>query len=147
LTIARALRGEAVPVYGAAGQVRDWIHVEDHCRALWAALERGRAGEIYHVGARNPRQNSEVVLGIVETLEQPRSIIRFIRDRPGHDRRYALDPTKAERELAWQPQETWEGGMARTICWYKQNPAWLAKAEAAGQAFFERQYGTRSAAG
>jgi dTDP-glucose 4,6-dehydratase len=147
LTIARALRGEAIPIYGDGDQVRDWIHVEDHCRALWAALERGRPGQIYHVGALNPRLNIEVVLRILERLEQPESLIRFVRDRPGHDRRYALDPTKAERELAWKPQETWEAGMARTICWYQQNPAWLAKAQAAGRAFFERQYGNRAAAG
>jgi dTDP-glucose 4,6-dehydratase len=125
LMIANALANEPLPVYGDGQHVRDWIHVEDHCRAVWLAFERGSGGEIYNIGARNERQNIEVVHLLLEMLGKPASLIRFVEDRPGHDRRYAIDPSKAERELGWRPAIDWETGMRRTVDWYLNNRAWV----------------------
>ncbi|MBI2803555.1 MAG: dTDP-glucose 4,6-dehydratase [Planctomycetes bacterium] len=124
LTLARALADQPIPVYGDGRQVRDWIYVTDHCRAIRAVLLKGRTGEIYHIGSRNERCNLELVEAILDTLGKPRSLIEFVTDRPGHDRRYAIDPGKIERELDWRPRETWQSGLARTIRWYQENPQW-----------------------
>jgi dTDP-glucose 4,6-dehydratase len=142
LVISNAAGGEPVPVYGDGRNVRDWIYVEDHCRAVLAAAERGRAGAVYNIGARNPRRNLEVVESILGALGRPRSLIKFVKDRPGHDRRYAIDSATAERELGWRPRETWETGLRKTIDWYAANPEWIARARSgAYRDYYERQYG------
>ena len=125
LMIANAMKDEPLPVYGDGLNVRDWIYVDDHCRAVWLALEKGRPGEAYNIGARNERKNIEVVNSLLYALGKPRSLIRFIEDRPGHDRRYAIDPAKPETELGWRPLTSWEQGLERTISWYRDNPEWL----------------------
>jgi len=143
LMLSNALRDEAIPVYGDGRNVRDWIYVEDHCRAILAALLRGRAGEVYNIGARNERRNVEVAESVLDALGKARSLIRFVKDRPGHDRRYAIDPSKAEAELGWHPRETWESGLRKTIRWYAENEEWVERARSgAYREYYERQYGT-----
>ena len=126
-----AIEGRPLPLYGDGGNVRDWLFVEDHVRALVAAVERGRPGETYCVGGRSERRNLEVVHAVCDLLDERRpgsrprrELIRFVADRPGHDRRYAIDPGKAERELGWRAQESFESGLARTIDWYLANDWW-----------------------
>lgn len=125
LMIANAMSDEPLPVYGDGQNVRDWIFVDDHCRAIWLAYEKGKSGEAYNIGARNERRNLEVVRSILAALGKPESLIRYVDDRLGHDRRYAIDPIKAETELGWRPQVTWEEGLAATIDWYRENQAWV----------------------
>lgn len=147
LFIANALRDEALPVYGDGRNVRDWIYVDDHCRAILLALEHGRAGAVYNIGARNERPNLNVIESLLRALGKPASLIRYVKDRPGHDRRYAIDPTKAETELGWRPVETWESGLQKTIEWYAQNPEWIARAQSgAYREFYARQYGAEAGA-
>ena len=142
LIIANALAGLPIPVYGDGRNVRDWIYVDDHCRAILLAMEQGRAGEAYNVGARNERRNLEVVESILDALGRPRSLIKYVKDRPGHDRRYAIDPAKAETELGWRPRETWETGLRKTIDWYAANSGWIARAQSGEyREFYARQYG------
>jgi dTDP-glucose 4,6-dehydratase len=142
LFIANALNDEPLPVYGDGRYVRDWIYVDDHCRAVLLALERGAAGATYNIGARNERRNLEVVESLLAALNKPTSLIRHVKDRPGHDRRYAIDPTKTETELGWRPEETWETGLRKTIAWYADNPEWLARARSgAYRDYYARQYG------
>ena len=142
LVIANAIDDQPIPVYGDGRNVRDWIYVDDHCRAILQALRRGRAGEIYNIGARNERRNLEVVEAILDALGKPRTLIKFVKDRPGHDRRYAIDPTKVETELDWRPQETWESGLRRTIQWYAENQAWVARARSGPyRQYYAQQYG------
>jgi dTDP-glucose 4,6-dehydratase len=124
LMISNAMNEEPLPVYGDGKNVRDWIYVDDHCRAIWLAYEKGRSGEVYNVGARNERRNIDVVKSLLDALGKPHSLIKFVADRPGHDRRYAIDPIKAETELGWKPQLAWESGLAQTIDWYRENQAW-----------------------
>lgn len=125
LMIANAMNDEPLPVYGDGQNVRDWIFVDDHCRAIWLAYEKGKPGDAYNIGARNERRNLEVVRSILAALGKPESLIRYVDDRLGHDRRYAIDPIKAETELGWRPQVTWEEGLAATIDWYRENQAWV----------------------
>lgn len=142
LLLANASRDEPIPVYGDGRNVRDWIYVEDHCRAVLAAMLRGRAGEVYNIGARNERRNIEVAESVLEALGKPRSLLRFVKDRPGHDRRYAIDPSKAEAELGWRPRETWESGLRKTIRWYAENTDWVERARSgAYRDFYQMQYG------
>ncbi len=142
LMISNALHDESIPLYGDGRNVRDWIYVEDHCRAILLALEKGRAGEIYNIGARNERRNIEIVQTVLRLLGKPASLIRPVTDRLGHDRRYAIDPEKTERELGWRPQETWESGLEKTIEWYKQNTEWVRRARSGEyREFYARQYG------
>lgn len=142
LVISNALGDEPVPVYGDGRNVRDWIYVEDHCRALLRVMEMGLAGGVYNIGARNERQNIEVIESILRALGKPQSLIRFVKDRLGHDRRYAIDSAKVEAELQWQPVETWESGLEKTISWYRANDEWLARARSgAYREFYARQYG------
>lgn len=126
LMIANAMNDEPLPVYGDGKNVRDWIYVDDHVRAVWLAYEKGRSGEAYNIGARNERQNLEVVRSLLDALGKPHSLIRFVEDRPGHDRRYAIDPTKAETELGWSIQTSWEDGLRKTIDWYRDNQDWVS---------------------
>lgn len=129
LMIANALAGRELPVYGRGENVRDWIHVDDHCRGVLAALERGGAGEVYNFGGASERRNIDVVRRIVESLGVPAERIRFVTDRPGHDRRYAIDFAKAERELGWAPSRSFEAGLAETIAWYLENRAWWQRVQ------------------
>lgn len=124
LMISKALKNEPLPVYGDGKNVRDWLHVEDHCRAIDLILHQGRIGEVYNIGGRNERTNLEVVQTILKLLNQSESSITYIKDRPGHDLRYAIDATKLERELGWVPMYTFETGMLRTVEWYLTHRAW-----------------------
>jgi dTDP-glucose 4,6-dehydratase len=141
--IIKGLRGEPLPVYGDGSNVRDWLFVEDHARALALVLDRGRVGDTYNVGGRNERRNLQVVETICDLLDQMRPpaegarrrLITFVTDRPGHDRRYAIDASKLEDELGWRAQETFETGLARTVRWYLDNEAWW-------QAILDRGYRT-----
>ncbi|MDQ3472744.1 MAG: dTDP-glucose 4,6-dehydratase [Acidobacteriota bacterium] len=143
LALSNAIRDESIPVYGDGQNVRDWIFVEDHCRALMLALEKGRPGAVYNIGARNERRNLEVVESLLQRLQKPGSLIRFVTDRPGHDRRYAIDPSFVETEIGWQPMETWESGLQKTIDWYTANPAWIERARSgAYRDFYKQHYGT-----
>ena len=145
LVLSNALNDEAIPVYGDGRNVRDWIYVEDHCRAILLALEKGRPGAVYNVGARNERHNIDVVESLLDMVGKPRSLIRFVKDRPGHDRRYAIDPSLIESELGWRPLETWETGLQKTIQWYQENGHWLERARSgAYQDYYREQYGTEA---
>lgn len=124
LMIIRALHEEKLPVYGKGENVRDWLHVEDHCEAIDLILEKGRVGEIYNIGGHNERANLEVVKIILKTLDKPESLINFVSDRPGHDQRYAIDPAKIEAELGWKPKYNFETGIRQTIQWYVDNEEW-----------------------
>jgi dTDP-glucose 4,6-dehydratase len=128
--IIQALAGKEIPIYGDGGNVRDWLYVNDHARALALALERGVVGEIYNVGGRSERTNIDVVrtiCDILDRLEPSKNfarLISFVPDRPGHDRRYAIDPSKIERELGWRATETFETGIEKTVQWYRDHPEW-----------------------
>lgn len=124
LTITNALEGKPIPVYGDGLNVRDWIHVEDHCCALDLVIQRGKQGEIYNIGADNERTNLEMVRRILDIVQKPHSLITFVSDRPGHDRRYALDTTKVRRELGWEPRHSFEEALQRTVAWYIENEPW-----------------------
>src|SRR5882762_6903735 len=146
LALSNALIDEAIPVYGDGRNVRDWIYVEDHCRAILLAMEKGKAGAVYNVGARNEQQNIDVVESLLDRLGKPRSLIRFVKDRPGHDRRYAIDPTLIETELSWRPRETWETGLQKTIDWYLENSEWIRRARnGAYREYYKQQYGAEVA--
>jgi dTDP-glucose 4,6-dehydratase len=127
LMITNALEGRPLPVYGRGENVRDWIHVEDHCAGVLAALERGRAGEVYNFGGSAERRNLEVVRRIVELVGASESQVTFVADRPGHDRRYAIDFRKAAAELGWAPAVSFEEGLARTVEWYLANRTWWGR--------------------
>ena len=142
LLLANALNDEPIPVYGDGLNVRDWIYVDDHCRAILLALERGRAGATYNIGARNERHNLEVAKSILDQLGKSHSLIKFVKDRPGHDRRYAIDPTLVETELGWRPHETWESGLRKMIEWYRSHTDWLERVRSgAYREYYARQYG------
>ena len=126
LMITRALCDEPLPVYGDGLHVRDWIHVRDHCEGLLAAAERGRAGEVYNFGGAEERTNLSVVHDILAILEKPRTLVRHVEDRPGHDRRYAIDATRARTELGWSPAVRFAEGLRDTVAWYLGNQAWCA---------------------
>jgi len=142
LIIANALNDEPIPVYGDGMNVRDWIYVEDHCRAILRVMEEGRSGATYNIGARNERRNIDVAKSVLDQLGKPHSLLKFVKDRPGHDRRYAIDPSLIENELGWKTQETWESGLQKTIEWYTSNPEWVESARSgAYREFYAKQYG------
>jgi dTDP-glucose 4,6-dehydratase len=144
LMISNALEDRPLPVYGDGMQVRDWIHVDDHCDALLAALERGRAGEIYNVGGNCQLPNLTVVKTLLKVLGKPETLIRYVEDRPGHDRRYAIDAGKIERELSFRPRRTFEEGLKETVAWYRDHAPWTARVRSgAYRDYYERQYGKR----
>lgn len=144
LMIANALEDKDLPVYGDGMQVRDWLHVKDHCRAIDTVLRKGKPGEIYNVGGNNEKANIEIVNLILDTLEKPESLIKHVTDRPGHDRRYAIDNTKITTELGWLPSYTFEDGMKETIEWYLQNRNWWGRIRSGDyQAYYQRMYGNR----
>lgn len=124
LMISRALNNEALPVYGKGENVRDWLHVYDHCVAIDLILRNGKVGEVYNIGGHNERTNLAVVKTILKALDKPESLITYVTDRAGHDLRYAIDPTKIETELGWKPKYNFDTGIAQTIQWYLDNKAW-----------------------
>src|SRR6185295_6831936 len=143
LMIANAMSDEPIPVYGDGCNVRDWIYVEDHCRAILMALENAPAGAAYNIGARNQRRNIDVAKSVLDQLGKPHSLLTFVKDRPGHDRRYAIDPSLIESELGWQPRETWESGLSKTIEWYQKNTGWVERTRSGDyRDFYARQYGS-----
>jgi dTDP-glucose 4,6-dehydratase len=143
LAISNAMNDDSIPLYGDGKNVRDWIYVDDHCRGILAALEKGKSGGVYNIGARNERQNIEVAESLLDALGKPRSLLRFVKDRPGHDRRYAIDPSLIETELGWRPLETWQSGLEKTIRWYQENGTWLERARSgAYREYYKQQYGT-----
>ncbi|MDX6556954.1 MAG: dTDP-glucose 4,6-dehydratase [Blastocatellia bacterium] len=147
LMLANAVTDQPIPVYGDGLNVRDWIYVDDHCRAILLALEKGRSGAVYNIGARNEQRNIDVTKSVLDAIEKPHSLIHFVKDRLGHDRRYAIDPTLIESELNWRPRETWETGLRKTIEWYRNNPEWVEQARSgAYREFYAQQYGIEVAA-
>jgi dTDP-glucose 4,6-dehydratase len=127
LFITNAMAEIPVPVYGDGRQVRDWIHVLDHCRGIDAALRQGRAGEVYNFGGNSERYNIDVTRAILVLCDKPEGLIRYVTDRLGHDRRYAINCTKAETELAWRPAVAFENGLADTVAWYQTHAAWIER--------------------
>jgi dTDP-glucose 4,6-dehydratase len=155
LVILNALAGKALPVYGDGANVRDWLYVLDHCRAVRAALERGRPGQVYNVGGSSEKRNIEVVREICAVLDELRprggaqgayaSLIRFVTDRPGHDRRYAIDAAKIRRELGWAPQESFASGLRRTVQWYLDHAEWVQGVQSGEyQRWVDLNYGART---
>jgi dTDP-glucose 4,6-dehydratase len=144
LMITNALEGRELPVYGDGLYVRDWIHVEDHCRGLEAARLRGRPGEVYNLGAGNERPNLEIVRIILDELGRPESLIRHVADRPGHDRRYAIDPSKARRELGFEAKTALDAGLRSCIRWYRENADWWKRVKSGEyQDYYRRHYAAR----
>jgi dTDP-glucose 4,6-dehydratase len=145
LMIANALEDRPLPVYGDGMQVRDWLYVEDHCRGILAALEKGRDGEIYNIGGNRSLPNMEVVRRVLAATGKPESLIQFVTDRPGHDRRYALSSEKLMGDAGWRPLMDFETGLAHTIDWYRANAPWVARVRSgAYREYYERNYGQRS---
>ena len=146
LIIAQALDHQPLPLYGDGLNVRDWIHVSDHCRALDLILHQGRDAEIYNIGGDCERRNIDVARAILRSMGKPESLIQFVSDRPCHDRRYALDSSKLANELGWRPLETFEAGLTATLRWYQQHSAWLDQTRSGEyRDYFERNYLRRAA--
>ena len=144
LMISRALANEPLPVYGTGENVRDWLYVEDHCAAIDLILRHGRIGEVYNVGGHNERTNLEVVKTILKVLNKPESLIRYVKDRPGHDMRYAIDPTKLENELGWKSEYNFDTGIRQTIEWYLNNKEWWQNIISGEYTkYFDKMYGER----
>lgn len=144
LMISRALSDQSLPVYGKGENVRDWLYVEDHCAAIDLVMRNGRDGEVYNVGGHNERSNLEVVKAILRELNKPETLISYVTDRPGHDMRYAIDPTKIHNELGWLPQTAFENGIRKTIQWYLDNREWwedILKGDY--QSYYQQIYGDR----
>ncbi len=144
LMIANALEGKPLPVYGDGKNVRDWIHVEDHCSGVLAAARRGRPGEVYNLGGDAERENIAIVKAILAALKKGENLIQYVTDRPGHDRRYAIEFSKAARELAWRPRVRFEEGLAATVAWYVDHENWWRRVKSeAYREYYEKQYGKR----
>lgn len=144
LMIANALSNKPLPVYGKGENVRDWLYVEDHCAAIDLIIRKGREGEIYNIGGHNERTNLQVVKAILKELGKPESLIRFVTDRPGHDRRYAIDPTKIHEELGWEPTTCFEDGIKRTVKWYLEDRLWWEHIiNGEYQNYYKKMYGNR----
>lgn len=142
LMITNAMEDKPLPVYGSGKNVRDWIFVSDHCEGILRVFENGKTGEVYNLGGRAERRNIEVVEAILEILKKPKSLIRYVEDRKGHDWRYAIDCSKAERELGWKPKVTFEEGLERTIQWYIENKPWWEEVKSgAYREFYSKYYG------
>lgn len=146
LFIANLMDNQPVPVYGDGRQVRDWIHVRDHCAAIDLVWRSGRVGEVYNIGGRCEKSNMELTHTLLDLLDKPRTLIRHVNDRPGHDRRYAIDCSKIERELGWQPRVKFEDGLKNTIQWYAEHMEWVNQIRSGEyRAYYEKQYGRLSA--
>lgn len=144
LMISNALNDKQLPVYGDGLNVRDWLYVEDHCRAIDLVIHKGISGEVYNIGGNNERTNIQIVETILEALNKPKSLITYVADRPGHDRRYAIDATKIRNELGWQPKYNFETGIQKTIAWYLEHKDWWTRIQSgAYQEYYEKQYGGR----
>ncbi len=144
LFISNALDHQPLPVYGDGENVRDWIHVDDHCRGIAAVLRRGEPGEVYNFGGRAEMSNIGLTRRLLELLDRPESLIRFVPDRPGHDQRYAIDCSRAENELDWSPRVDFDDGLAATVEWYLQNSEWVERIRSgAYREYYEQQYGRR----
>lgn len=142
LIISNALEDNQLPVYGDGLHVRDWLHVTDHCAAIALAFFKGQCGEIYNIGGNNERSNLEIVKDILRLLAKPESLINYVKDRLGHDRRYALDATKIRTELGWKPQYNFERGIKETVAWYCDNKAWWEKIKLGQyQDYYAKMYG------
>lgn len=144
LIISRALADESLPVYGTGENVRDWLYVEDHCAAIDLVIRKGREGEVYNIGGHNERTNLEVVKTILKQLGKPESLITYVTDRPGHDMRYAIDPTKIHNELGWLPATKFDDGIKKTIDWYLNNKEWWENIISGDyQQYYEKMYNER----
>jgi dTDP-glucose 4,6-dehydratase len=142
LVISNALEDKPIPVYGDGRQVRDWIFTDDHARAVLAVLNAGRDGEVYNIGSRSERANIDVIREILRLLGKSESLIQFVKDRPGHDRRYGMDPAKIETELDWRPQVPFEEGLAQTLRWYLDHQAWWQRVkDGSYREYYEKWYG------
>lgn len=144
LMIANALEGKNLPVYGDGKNVRDWIYVTDHCEGIRAAMERGKTGEVYNFGGNAERENLYVIKEILRLLGKGENLIHYVKDRPGHDRRYAMDSSKARATLGWEPRHTFEEGLRKTLDWYVQNRQWWERVRSgAYQDYYQKQYANR----
>lgn len=142
LFASNALDGKKVPLYGDGMHIRDWLHVEDNCRGVLAALEKGKTGEVYNLGGGNERPNVVVAKAILKHVGAPESLIEFVKDRPGHDRRYAIDCKKAKKELGWSPKIKFEKGLKATLDWYKANSTWVSRVRSGEyRTYYEKHYG------
>jgi dTDP-glucose 4,6-dehydratase len=145
LMISNAMEDKPLPIYGDGMQIRDWLYVDDHCRAILAAIERGRPGEIYNVGGSRALPNIDVVKKILEALGKPESLMQRVTDRPGHDRRYALSTVKLTRETGWKAEMPFEQGLQATIDWYRTNTAWVSRVKSGEYLhYYDRNYGGRA---
>ncbi len=144
LMIRNAMADESLPVYGDGRNIRDWIHVEDHCSALIAVMEKGIPGQAYNIGGEAEVRNIDVVREILNILAKPESLIKFVKDRPGHDWRYAMNIKKIQDDLGWSPSVTFEEGLMETVTWYQDNPDWVGHVISGEyRAYYDRMYGTR----
>jgi len=144
LMIKNALEDKPLPVYGDGSNVRDWLHVEDHCRAIDLVLHHGVSGEVYNIGGNNERTNLQIVRTILEYLNKPESLIQFVQDRPGHDKRYAIDAAKIRKELGWTPRYTFDEGIKQTIEWYLTHRDWWQRIVSGEyQEYYQKQYAGR----
>jgi len=144
LMVTNALEGKELPIYGDGKNVRDWLHVKDHCAAIDLVIHKGEPGEIYNVGGHNERTNNEIVHLIVEKLNAPKELIKFVEDRLGHDRRYAIDPTKLTTELGWKAKYTFDTGIVETIQWYLDNQDWWKNIKSGDYVnYYNKQYGDK----
>lgn len=144
LMINNATHDKPLPVYGEGLNVRDWLYVEDHCRGILAVLEKGRIGEVYNLGGHNEKANIDIVKIILKELGKPESLITFVTDRKGHDQRYAIDPSKAMKELGWQPTTMFKDGIKLTIDWYKKHMDWMNECTSGEYLkYYEKMYGNR----
>lgn len=144
LIISRALNDEAIPVYGDGLNIRDWLYVEDHCSAIDLVIHNGQSGEVYNIGGNNERTNIYIVESVLEQLGKPASLIQYVQDRLGHDRRYGIDPTKIRTELGWQPAHNFETGIKETIQWYLKHQDWWTRIQSGTyQDYVQLQYGKR----
>lgn len=144
LIISRALNDESLPVYGDGLNIRDWLYVEDHCSAIDLVIHQGKLGEVYNIGGNNERTNVHIVKTILNELGKPESLITYVTDRPGHDRRYGIDPTKIMNELGWKPKHNFETGIKETIQWYLSNKEWWTRIQSgAYRDYITQQYGSR----
>ncbi len=144
LMIANCLNDKQLPVYGKGENVRDWLYVEDHCRAIDMIIHNGRAGEVYNIGGHNERTNLQVVKTIIASLGKSEDLIKYVTDRPGHDMRYAIDPTKIKNELGWEPETLFDEGIQKTIKWYLENKEWWGNIISGEyQKYYEKMYDRR----
>ncbi|MFH1304371.1 MAG: GDP-mannose 4,6-dehydratase, partial [Planctomycetota bacterium] len=144
LFISNALEDKPLPIYGAGTNVRDWIHVLDHCRGIDAALRKGKVGQIYNFGGNSEMQNIEITRLLLKLLGKPESLMKYVTDRPGHDLRYAIDCRKAESELGWKPETEFQNGLEATIKWYQENRDWVNRIRSGKYLqYYDQQYGNR----